>query len=1370
MVKTRDEIEVLLRLRAEGLDMAQRAADALRKAGIEADNLGDQLGEADREQKKFGQGAQSAEQSVTRLGTGIRTFALDVAKAAAGYLAFNTLMSGAGAAINMARPFEQGLAEVSTLIEGTAEQMDFLRERSKAMALDFGTSNADQIKGFYEILSAGVDDISQANEIMETANKLAVGGATDQTVAMDMLTTAVNSYASAGLTAAHAADVLFIGTALGKTNMDELGHSLGGLLPIANMVGVSFEEAVIAVSALTTVGIDTGTAVSGIRQAMVNVLKPTDEAAELAKKLGLEFNAAAIKSKGFQGFLEDVIEKTGGSSELLARLFSDVDGFKAVAALAGGAGEQLAKGMEQVATATGKTDEAFNKIANGLDHRLKVQLGELAQIGADIGAKLLTVLVPALTALNDVLDFLGDALPVVGGALAALVVPQVALFLVGLVEGMVSATAAAGGLAGAATILSRVLAALGGPVTVVLAAAGALAGYYMSSRDGITAVQSAVEGLSNATAEMSKTQAAIAKDEQLLVEAKLRLAKATEDTADSERTAAQVSVDSISRRVEGNKVLLAQLKEVQEARLAELRMERSRTENDYGVAAYEGFKETLLHSGKSREEVEEITNRLLDKAERNNRTLAQVFGPAVNGYVQAQRDLAEQAGQVFDRTTLGPNLSLALTQMDQTGNAYATAEGAVRDAEEAVAGLDGAMGKSVKTAEDVAEGLGGVAVASKDAEKAWDSLVGKYGGAQSEIASLMADLSVAQQRLAEAAQTPDANDDALAARIVAGLHEAIGAATDVEGRLKAMEEQFAAVAYAAEQMGFDKNGEMRTQLEAFKKTLEDARANVANLNNESLSKLENSLANLSVLAGGLPEKLRGAVSWLDDKLGTNFGGMATGVNEAFSRGITNYKSAAEAAEKGILDLIVHTESGGDYNATWSGFGDQRNLTSLTLRQLFDMQKRMLANPKNTANSSAAGRYQIVGSTLFGERFSGRKGDVGLFGELGLDMDMLYDEKLQDRLAMQLVRRRLPQGARGFKQEWEGLQSVPDELIYRALEVQSVPRVDPTKLREDEKLADEARREQERADKDAEREREAHARRQKEHQDRIAWQIEERAIKDRMRAAGATDEEIAAEVERARVANDAKRQEIDLNAKLADGTMTLAEANDVLAAAENRRLAMGPAMSRALGDAVAAMADADATAAQVVNSATGAFDGMFDQLARGQLTVSSLRETWGSAFQSMGAALMKFAFQAMVLQPIMERLRSTMGGAGGGGGGFLTAIAGVLGIGGGGGGGGVAAAPVAAAPMAASAALSSPTMAEPLATVSSARMAAPMQTVNVNPTVNVAYSGAPGAPAGKANGEQLGQALNQRIKDTVNEFMVEQQRNGGMFARNVNPYG
>lgn len=92
-----------------------------------------------------------------------------------------------------------------------------------------------------------------------------------------------------------------------------------------------------------------------------------------------------------------------------------------------------------------------------------------------------------------------------------------------------------------------------------------------------------------------------------------------------------------------------------------------------------------------------------------------------------------------------------------------------------------------------------------------------------------------------------------------------------------------------------------------------------------------------------------------------------------------------------------TDQGRGYNETL-GYGaytgGPKDLVNMTLDQIDTLQRQMLKHPDNHLNSSALGRYQIVGKTL-----------RSLREELNLSGNLKYDQALQDDLCAQLLVRR-----------------------------------------------------------------------------------------------------------------------------------------------------------------------------------------------------------------------------------------------------------------------------------------------------------------------------------------------------------------------------
>jgi TP901 family phage tail tape measure protein len=334
-----------------------------------------------------------------------------IALIARNILLLGTALAGLGAFVGLAssaRDFNAALAETSTLIEGTPAQLNELTEASRALVREFGGNKTQQVEAFYQAISAGAASLPDAAEIVEQANRLAIGGVTDVTTGVDILTTAVNAYGPSTLSAAEASDALFVAMRGGKTTIEELASELGGVIPLATSTGVSFDELNAATAALTTQGISTNVAITQLRGILQGVIKPSGEAVEAAKRLGIEFNVAALQSKGLRGFLEDVAEATGGNAEELSKLFGSVEALGGALALTGNGADTFAELLEDMADKAGATDEAFEKVAQNLDQRLNVATSSIAETFERLGQVALRIVVPAVEALAAVLEVVAD--------------------------------------------------------------------------------------------------------------------------------------------------------------------------------------------------------------------------------------------------------------------------------------------------------------------------------------------------------------------------------------------------------------------------------------------------------------------------------------------------------------------------------------------------------------------------------------------------------------------------------------------------------------------------------------------------------------------------------------------------------------------------------------------------------------------------------------------------------------------------------------------------------------------------------------------------------------------------------------------------
>lgn len=312
---------------------------------------------------------------------------------ATGYLSFQALKSATQGSLE----FRRSLAEISTQIDGGVEDMKRLENAAKSMAVQFGTMPIDQTRAFYEIISAGTEDIAKATELLDASNRLAIAGTADLGVTVAGMTSVMNAYRGQVESASAVSDALVVAMKSGTATIEDFAQGLGRVSALAAGSGVSFDELVGSISALTATGVQSSEAITGVRAVISSIIKPSKEAADLAERLGLEFNAAALKSKGLTAFLEDVRAKTGGATEHISKLFSGLNALTTATALFGNAGEIYAKVMDDLNRKTGETDESVKKLA---DNQAKIDgfFASFTTASQSLGEILANVLAPAADA------------------------------------------------------------------------------------------------------------------------------------------------------------------------------------------------------------------------------------------------------------------------------------------------------------------------------------------------------------------------------------------------------------------------------------------------------------------------------------------------------------------------------------------------------------------------------------------------------------------------------------------------------------------------------------------------------------------------------------------------------------------------------------------------------------------------------------------------------------------------------------------------------------------------------------------------------------------------------------------------------------
>ena len=364
---------------------------------------------------------------------------------------------GAGAMVQATRQameLESAFAEVSTLMDENANAAAVFGDDVERLSTEFAAQGGqvEVINGLYQTLSAGITDTTKATALMETAMKSATAGLSDTETAVDILTTVVNAYGLEAQEASRISDVLFETVRQGKTRYDELASTIGRIVPISSELGISFETVGAAAATLTAQGQSTDEAVTAIRQAMVQLLRPQKDLLSLINDLGFETGRALVESEGFAGALRLLNEEAEESNVELGTAFGRVRAMQAVLPLAGAAADDFRENLRLMEEAAGATDTAFQKMSDTAQFRFRQAMNELESSLSETGDQFLPFATKAADAIGTLISDFNDLNQASDGAVGA-------IGSVGL---------ALGGLALVA----------GGPIALAIAGVGALATAY----------------------------------------------------------------------------------------------------------------------------------------------------------------------------------------------------------------------------------------------------------------------------------------------------------------------------------------------------------------------------------------------------------------------------------------------------------------------------------------------------------------------------------------------------------------------------------------------------------------------------------------------------------------------------------------------------------------------------------------------------------------------------------------------------------------------------------------------------------------------------------------------------------------------------
>jgi TP901 family phage tail tape measure protein len=324
--------------------------------------------------------------------------------------AVNTLAAvGLAIAIKQSGDFGDSFAEISTLIDATAGDIAGFRTNILDYARVSTSSLEDINAAVYTAISAGTD-YRNSIDLITQSEKLATASKADLEPTVKLLASTMNAYGASTDEAQKYSDAFFQTVKLGQTTLPELSASLSQVSSIAAAAGIPIETLMAAIATLTAKGMDTPQAMTALKGAITAIISPSAEAQKAAGKLGIEFSATALKSKGFEGVLQDVMKATGGNIDQVSTLFGNVRGLSGVLGLASDDSERFRANLDAMAKSAGSTNTAYEKMADNFKLINQRLVNNMRATIIGIGDKLIDKYGDVAVALAQVFSTLGTGI------------------------------------------------------------------------------------------------------------------------------------------------------------------------------------------------------------------------------------------------------------------------------------------------------------------------------------------------------------------------------------------------------------------------------------------------------------------------------------------------------------------------------------------------------------------------------------------------------------------------------------------------------------------------------------------------------------------------------------------------------------------------------------------------------------------------------------------------------------------------------------------------------------------------------------------------------------------------------------------------
>lgn len=345
------------------------------------------------ETKKAQDAIQNMGIKIEQVGAKIRNIGLGMS------LAITTPLVGLGyLAQSEFTEFEAALSRMEGLVGIASDEVARFRGEILSLAGPVAKSPVELAKAMEFITGSGIKGNAALETLTATA-KAASAGLGETVEVANAVTSAMNAYGPANLSAAKATDILVATVREGKAEASSFAPVFGQVLPLAAEMGISFGEVGGALAFLTRTTGNASIATTQLRSLMTQLLKPTEKSTKALEAMGITANDVSnrIRQEGFVDTVQFLKEKLGEAGLEMKDMVTDTEGLMGALQLAGPQAKIAADMVKTVVGAVNDGEKAFDSFSKTTKFTFaqamaesKIALIELGEIIAPVMQQLIS--------------------------------------------------------------------------------------------------------------------------------------------------------------------------------------------------------------------------------------------------------------------------------------------------------------------------------------------------------------------------------------------------------------------------------------------------------------------------------------------------------------------------------------------------------------------------------------------------------------------------------------------------------------------------------------------------------------------------------------------------------------------------------------------------------------------------------------------------------------------------------------------------------------------------------------------------------------------------------------------------------------------